>query len=94
MSHCLRVKAIVPADAKWHQMKAVRDACVAANVNIPSEVDEFFGWTVPDEGGMTIKLDDGSLCCARYSADMCEGLTIDMSKLPANVKLLRVYISY
>jgi len=47
-----------PPDAKWKKMKEVHDACIAANVEIPEEVDEFFNWEPPDPRGVKVELED------------------------------------
>jgi hypothetical protein len=47
-----------PPDAKWLKMKEVYDACEAAGISIPDEVDDFFNGEPPDEAGVRVDLED------------------------------------
>lgn len=42
MSMNTRIYGVIPPDAKWKKMKAVWDACDAANMEVPEEVLNFF----------------------------------------------------
>lgn len=74
------VRGIRLPDEKWHQMKAAWDACKAAGVPVPVEVDDFFGGAAPDEKGLAVKVpvleesDEG-----RYH------YTVELAKLPPNI---------
>jgi len=98
MSMSMYVKAIRPGDAKWHQMKAIRDACLQGGVSVPTEVEKFFNYDEPDPKGVVLEL--GSQygvkheCCTPYDADMHEGFEIDVSKIPSDVKVIRFYCSW
>jgi hypothetical protein len=95
-----------PPDAKWKKMKEVHDACIAANVEIPEEVDEFFNWNPPDLSGVMVELEDRHLDPAKgatpknfgavkpWHADMREGFEVDVTKLPKDVTIIRFYNSY
>jgi hypothetical protein len=43
MSMSMHVIGFVPPDGTWAQMKAIWDACQAAGVSLPDEVEDFFG---------------------------------------------------
>lgn len=83
------VKGIVPPDAKWKQMKAAYDACKTAGVEPPREVEEFFNYQRPNDLGAEIDIP------TMHSTDDCRDFyDIDVSKLPPNIKIIRVVNSY
>lgn len=82
-----------PPDDKWLKMKAIWDACTAAGMPIPREVEKFFGDSDPDPQGVEVPLRN-TPCCAEYSADMQDGFEIDVRKLPEDVTIIRCYTSY
>lgn len=96
MSMSTHVMGFKPPDAKWHMMKAVYDACIAAGLSVPSEVSAFFGHDAPDPAGVTVSQDALQKCGAvkRYQAEMEDGFDIDIKKLPPDVTVVRVVNSY
>lgn len=100
MGMSMHVIGFKPPDETWEKMKAVWDACTAADLAPPPAVEEFFDWKKPDGSGVKIDL-RGSACCEEYEA-CCEeyeeggkvGFEIDLSKLPADVKVIRFYNSW
>lgn len=96
MSGDMHVAAFKPPDAKWQRMKAAWDACAAAGVGVPAEVDLFFDGEEPDPQG--VRVDEEQLrklgVISDWSEDMREGVEIDVSELPADVTVVRVYMSY
>ncbi len=93
MGASTNVVGFKPADEKWKKMKAVWDSCEKANICIPTSVVEFFNGDTPDSSGVLIELLKHP-CCEKYSAEMKDGYEIDVSKLPKDVKIIRVYTSY
>ncbi len=96
MSMSTHVVGFKPPDEKWRQMKAVYDACTAAKCRVPQEVWDFFGGDVPDPSGVTVP-EGHLLSCGAvkpYTAEMENGYEIDIAKLPADVKIVRVYNSF
>jgi hypothetical protein len=87
---------IKPPDDKWLAMKAVYDACILAKITVPHEVISFFGGDEPDAMGVRVRQSILEKCGAviEYSADMRDGFEIDITKLPKDVKIIRVYNSY
>ena len=65
MSMSTHVIGFKPPNAKWKKMKKAWDACVAANVGLPLEVDEFFDGSVPDDNGVEVRLKDEDCCIER-----------------------------
>jgi hypothetical protein len=82
-----------PADEKWYQMKAVWDACESAGIEVPDDVIDFFDDVYPgDAPGMEVKLKSPAVeeWCDNYR----EGIQVDLSLLPPDVKYLRFINSY
>ncbi len=82
-----------PADEKWRKMKDVWDSCIKAEIEIPKHVAQFFQYASPDDNGVEVDLETDA-CCKEWHADMQDGYEIDVSKLPKDVKIIRVYASY
>lgn len=81
------VKGFRPPDEKFKQMKAVYDACVAAETRVPEEVQAFFEHEEPDESGIEVDLGD-----AVYDWDNGKsvwGKEIHLDELPKDVKYIR-----
>lgn len=93
MGMSTHVVGIRPPDDLWHKMKAVWDACSTIGVEIPDEVQDYFGGQAPDPKGVVVSL-RGTGCVQEYKAEMREGFEVDISKLPKNVKIVRFYNSY
>lgn len=85
------IVGFVPPDEKWIQMKAVFDACMAAKVQVPREVEMFFGGVPPDQAGREVSLEQ---CIRVYTADSQSGYEVEVFNIPANVKVIRFYNSY
>lgn len=90
---------IRPPDATWKKMKGVYDACTAANLPIPDEVDKFFNGAPPDTLGVRVELvvSHEKTCheaVRLYKAEMQEGFEVDISKLPPDIKVLRFVHDY
>lgn len=73
-------------DDDWKKMKAVWDACKAAGIGAPPEVYAFFNGIPPDDEGVLV---DVEVATREWSAEMEAGLVVDLSQLPAGVKILR-----
>lgn len=82
-----------PPNEKWKKMKAIYDACHAADMDVPKEVDNFFGFDTPDDAGVEVDIEEHD-CCQEYNEDGSEGFEIDVSKLPKDVTILRFYNSW
>lgn len=93
MSMSTHVVGFRPADEKWKKMKAVWDASVAAGITPPVVCTQFFNGEAPDPAGVEVRIDNTE-CCHGYSAGMCNGVEIDVTKLPKDVTIIRFYNSY
>jgi hypothetical protein len=74
-------------------MKAVYDACMAANTELPKEVDDFFGFDPPDDAGVKVEIKEHA-CCKEYEDEGSTGYEIDVTKLPKDVTILRFRYSW
>jgi len=99
MSTSYSVHAFKPADERWERMKLVWDACEAAEVAPPVEVDDFFAGQPPSDNGVDVKLtsypedgDDESI--TRWDRDGAWGFDVDIRKLPADTHIVRFQASY
>jgi hypothetical protein len=93
MSMSSYVKGVRLPDERWRQMKQVWDACVAAHVEPPDEVDRFFNGEPPDQVGVVLDLTHTD-AVTEYHADMKEGFEVDIAKLPEGVQIIRFVNSY
>lgn len=83
-----------PPDARWKKMKAVYDACIAAETTPPKEVMEFFGHEDPDDSGVEVEIEDTDAVSEYSDEYSAHGYEIDIRKLPKDVHILRFYNSY
>ena len=91
-THVMGYKA---PDDKWDQMKAVYDACMAAKIEVPSNVMEFFDHMKPDPAGVEIDLlREWPDCVIEYNASSRNGYEIIVDQIPDDVTSIRVYNSY
>lgn len=95
----MNAEAFKPPDDKWRRMKAVWDACQEADVPIPADVEQYFGGEDPDPAGVevdqTVLIDSGVITDWNDGDHgMSEGVEIHVDKIPADVKIIRVYNSY
>jgi hypothetical protein len=92
-THVIGFKA---PDDRWQQMKAVWDACAAANVAIPQEVDDYFEGEAPDlagvEVGETALMDVGAL--REWSDEYRQGYEVVLANVPNDVTTIRFYNSW
>ena len=97
----LCVRGIRPPDATWKKMKAAYEACEAADLEVPDEVQEFFDYGPPEDGGMCVNvpLEDGQSDAEGMTTDVRGGsdtasyYLVDLAKLPKNITHLKVWIS-
>lgn len=92
MSMSTHVVGFKPPDDKWKAMKAVYDACVAAGVVVPEDVQNFFGWTPPDEAG--VEVDERKLPLKEWKDRSRQGFELDVTKLDPDIKIVRFYNSW
>jgi hypothetical protein len=81
------VEGFRPPDETFKKMKVVYDACIAANVEVPDEVVNFFESLPPDKNG--VKVDISKASKEWKDGDACMGIEVDVTKLPEGVKIIR-----
>ena len=87
------VEGFIPPDAKFKKMLKAYRACEEAGVAIPADVDKFFNGEPPDEAGVKLDLTYDKRykdAVTEYQNDACQGVEIDIDKLPKDVKVVRV----
>ena len=75
MSMSTHVAAVIPPDQQWKKMKAVWDACNAADLLIPKEVEKFFNYETPDDAGVVVDLSGMKPheCCREWGKNASSG---------------------
>lgn len=91
MSMSTYVVGFRPPDEKWRKMKAVWDACITADIPFPEGLEEFFGWSEPDERGIKISLENVAV---KWSGEMRQGYEIELDKIPQNITVIRFVNSW
>ena len=97
MSMGSNVIGIKTPDEHWQRMRDIWDACQAAGVQVPEEVERFFNYEPPDEKGILVKLAFPRHPCLREWSNAkknAQGYEIDLTKLPSDIKTLRFYVSW
>jgi hypothetical protein len=94
MGMSIGVYGIKPPDDDWRKMKAVYDACDAAGLPIPKQVERYFDDCAPDPSGVVVNLLREDRCTAEYHCDHAEGYEVTVDKLPPGVKIVRFVCSY
>lgn len=89
MGMSTHVKGFVPPDERWQKMKAVLDACAAAGIEVPDQVDEFFGGEEPDPQGQEVDIPHHN-----WGDDHRNGVEIKTEDIPERVKVIRFYNSW
>jgi hypothetical protein len=89
MSMSTHVTGFTPPDDRWTAMKAIWDACLAAGVLVPDEVETFFGDQDPDPAGVEI-----ALPLREWQGQDSTGYELDLTDIPAHVTTIRFYNSW
>lgn len=89
MSTSYSIVGMRPPDEKWKEMKAVWDACKAANVEIPDAVGDFFDDDEPDPKGIAI-----DLLSSEHSDEFRNWHTLSISDIPNNITEIRFVESW
>ena len=90
MSTTIFVYGFRPPDERFMSMKKVYETCKEAGVKIPKEVVDFFENDLPpDSLGVKVDIDEW---VTDSQDDYWDGLEIDLTKLPEDVKVLRFYV--
>lgn len=90
MSMSTHAVGFAPPDEKWEKMKDVWDACKAAKVEAPMEVQKFFDYKDPDPDlGVVVKIPYRT-----WGDDHAQGIEVEIDKIPKHVKVIRFYNSW
>lgn len=79
------VEGVIDPDEEWQLMRAVWEACTAAGVAVPQDVDAYFGGLRPLESGQRVRIPGEMRSCG----DAMELMEVDLTTLPKGVKRLR-----
>jgi len=72
---------------KEHQKKVdVLRACLAANISLPPEIDEYFGGGTDENYPLQIEIKSA---VSEWFGDDCGGIDVTMDKLPEEIKTIR-----
>ena len=93
MSMSTHIIGIKPPDEKWKKMKAVWDACQAAETEVPKDVGEFFGWEPPNDKGVEVEIKTHE-SVEVFKTSYQSGYDINVKELPPDVAIVRVYNSW
>lgn len=93
MGMSTHVIGIGRADDKHKRMFKAYEACIAADVPVPDDINEYFDYDTPNEMGREIELRRGD-SCTEYKAEMRDGYDIEIAKLPKDITHIRFFNSY
>lgn len=93
MGMSTHIQGIGKPDAKHKKMFDAYEACKAAGIDVPDEVNEYFDWDTPNEMGRTIELRRGD-SVTEYKAEMRDGYDVEIAKLPKDITHIRFFNSY
>lgn len=91
MGMSTRVVGFRPPDDKWNKMRAIYIACVAADVEIPEQVMDFFNGEKPDPSGVEVNLDN---ILKGFKMDGAEGFELELAHVPFGVSAIRFFNSW
>ena len=92
MSMSTNVIGFKPVDELWNKMKKIYDSCKDANIDLPKEVNKYFGYEEPDDNGIEVDISEASF---EWNDENCrEGIEIDINKLPKDIHIIRFYNSW
>lgn len=87
------VVGLRPPDDHWKRMKTAYDACFSAGVTIPEDVIEFFHGETPEEDGIAVDLEKTD-CVKDWHDGLREGVEVELSKLPQDIRCIRFYTAW
>jgi len=87
------VYGIKPAGKKFKEMEKIYHLCNEQGITIPDEVDDFFDGETPDSKGVVVELNTNR-GVSEYHEEMQEGIEVDLSMLPKDIRIIRFVNSY
>ena len=90
------VMGFKPPDVKFRKMLKAYRACEEAGVDIPDDVDDFFGGEPPEYAGVVVHLNERKYASAvrPYKDDTREGYEVLLDELPEDIRILRFVNSW
>lgn len=89
MGMSTHVIGFVPPDETWNRMKAIWDACNAAEIDVPEKVANFFGGEAPDDEGVEVEMP-----VVPWGDDSRDGYELDVKLIPPHVTTIRFFNSW
>lgn len=95
MGVSLHIEGIKPADSDFKKKYDAYKACISAEIPLPAELNSYFNYVPPDPLGVKVSLrysNDEAIKASitEYHGDYSGGYDIDLTKLPKDIKILRV----
>lgn len=90
MGMSTHVVGFKPADEKFIKMREVYNACNAAGVAVPREVEKFFEHEPPPEAELGVRVDI-TAAVKKWQGNSASGYELDLSKLDPDVRVVRFY---
>ena len=78
-----------PPDETFSKMLAIWEACDAANITMPIEVDRYFARAKPNKAGVSVNLDQHP--AVEFSIT---GVEVNLELLDPDIKVLRFRVSW
>ncbi len=92
------IQGFIPdTDETYQKHKKVLLACNEADVSLPTETADYFGYNYPELCALEEKLEFKLIKGVHYSdfnENMVEGFEIDIRNLPKSISKIRFYNSY
>lgn len=102
------IYGVKPQDEEWLRMKAVFKSCLAAGVEVPKKVLDYFNFDAVAEDGIS---DEGLIVtladfngshhravtrsdCSSHSEKMEDEYVVDLTKLDPEIKAIKFVITY
>ena len=80
-----------PANDRWKKMKAVYETCAAAGIAVPEDVQRFFDYEPPgNKPGISVDIKNCE-AVSQWVDESKSGYEIDITKLPKDITIIRVY---
>ena len=83
------IVGIKPPDEKFRKMKAIWDACDAADIEVPDEVYDYFNGETPDDEGVRVDIAKDKNAVFGIGEWAQGGYIVYLDRLPKDVKIIR-----
>lgn len=94
-SPSIHISGYRPTNEKYKKMLAAYEACQAAGVPVPDDVQEFFNWETPAPQGFFVEMHAGQDGVKKFDDRKGrEGYEVELAKLPKNLTHLRFYLHW